>query len=556
MSSNPRSQTWSSWAIVAAAYAALVGYLLLRDLGATAYDDSYFFKRFAVNALEHGVFAWNVADGPVYGSTSQVYQWVATLVAAATHTHFVVAMRCLNAFFLLATGAVLARWCARACEDPRTGASLVLLALATPLTLTAVISGMETALALLLVAISLTTCLSPRPDARPVDPRLGAALCTLVYLTRPDAASIVVVAIVIDHLRRRRSPVAFVVYLAALMAVTLLALSRYYGTAFPLSFYMKSMALHSYDDETLWLGLEAKFTYFGGLLAFCGVFGWLCARKDALRSRQPTLALFTAAALFCGYHLASTNEIMGYRARFYLPAVVPLAMAAAAAWKPAVATRRRNLVFLVTWTVLVAIAYAMDWIPTHRDFFLARVPSEAYAGFGLATAAVLLLRGRLQLLVVTVALAGGLVGWKPAQTPALRSDKEMMVRHAGEVTTARGVFDVARCLPRGSTVYHSEMGVTGLALLRMRTVDLAGIVSREPGIDRVPFQTYCSRDFPEAIFLPHKVYRALNEEVLRAPCMDNYVRIVDKSSSPLYVRADLSRDFLACATDVHHWRRR
>ncbi|MEM6992434.1 MAG: hypothetical protein AAF721_18115 [Myxococcota bacterium] len=547
-------QTRSSWTTVAAVYAALVGYLVLRDLGATAYDDSYFFKRFAINALEHGVFAWNVADGPVHGSTSQLYQWVATLVTAVTHTHFVVAMRGLNAALLLAMGAVLARWCARACADPRTGAALALLASASPLVLTAIVTGMETALALLLVAITLTTCISPRPEASAVDPRLAAALCTLVYLTRPDATAIVVIAITVDHLRRRRSPVVFVVYLGAALTVTLLALWQYYGTALPLSFYMKSMALHSYDDETLRIGLSVKLAHFGALLTFCGVFGWLAARKEALRSRTPTLALLTAAALFCSYHLVSTNEIMGYRARFYVPAAVPLVMAAATAWRPGLITRRAGIIFVVTWAVLVTVGYGAGWLPTHHGFFLARIPWPAYAGFGLATGALLLSSDRTQVLVATAGLAGGLLGWKPPQTPVLRSDREVMLQHSREVTTARGVFDVARCLPPKSTVYHSEMGVTGLALLRMRTVDLAGIVSREPGIDRVPFQTYCSRDQPEAIFLPHRVYRALNDEVRQAPCMANYVQIVEQSSSPLHVRADLAPDFLGCATEVHMWR--
>lgn len=549
-------QKRSHWLVVAGLYAALVGYLLLRDLGATAYDDSYFFKRFAVNALEHGVFAWNITDGPVYGSTSQLYQFVTTAVAAVTHTHFVVVVRCLNALFLVVSGGVLARWCVRACPVPRTGAVLALLALASPLVLTTLITGMETALALLLIAVTLATCVTLDAEERPVDPRLAAALCSLVYLTRPDATAIVVVAIVIDHIRHRRSPLAFLVYLAGLLAVTLLALWRYYGTAFPLSFYMKSMALHSYDDATLWIGLQHKLKHVGAILAFSGVFGWIAMRVKALRAPTPALGLLAGAVLFCGYHLVSTNEIMGYRGRFYLPAVVPLVMAAAVAWRSEVVVVRRSLVFLAAWAAVVATAYAMDWIPTHRGFFISTVPWPAYVGFGIATGATLLLSGRAQLLVTTIALAAGLLGWKPPQAPLLRSDKDVMLRHAAEVTTVRGVFDVARCLPPGSTVYHSEMGVTGLALLRMQTVDLVGIVSRGPGIDKVPFDDACRRDQPEAIFLPHKAYKKLNDEVRQAPCMADYVRVVDRSSSPLHLRSDLAPDFLRCATDVHRWRRR
>lgn len=50
----PRSGSKVRWLLVVALYAVLVAYLSLRDFAATAYDDSYFFKRFAINAIEHG----------------------------------------------------------------------------------------------------------------------------------------------------------------------------------------------------------------------------------------------------------------------------------------------------------------------------------------------------------------------------------------------------------------------------------------------------------------------------------------------------------------------
>lgn len=77
------------------------------------------------------------------------------------------------------------------------------------------------------------------------------------------------------------------------------------------------------------------------------------------------------------------------------------------------------------------------------------------------------------------------------------------------------MFDAARCLPPGSTVYHSEMGITGMVL-----------------------------------------YRALNAEVTSAACFDGYVRIIDESSSALHVRSDLATEFRSCGAEYREWVRR
>ena len=103
-------------------------------------------------------------------------------------------------------------------------------------------------------------------------------------------------------------------------------------------------------------------------------------------------------------------------------------------------------------------------------------------------------------------------------------------------------------------MYHSEMGVPGLALYRMRVVDLAGLLSTDIALHGLRFEERCRAEHPEAIFLPHKNYRALNAEIAASPCFADYVQVVRRSSSPLYVRADLASDFLACGTAYREWR--
>ncbi len=52
------------------------------------YDDSYFFKRVALNFLRHGVLAWNPQEGPVYGLTSQSFGLLAVVITAHARDNY------------------------------------------------------------------------------------------------------------------------------------------------------------------------------------------------------------------------------------------------------------------------------------------------------------------------------------------------------------------------------------------------------------------------------------------------------------------------------------
>lgn len=538
------------WMPAAAPFALVVAYLLVRDIGVPAYDDAYFFKRFALNALQHGAFAWNVDDGPVYGCTSQAFQLLATACAALVPTHYVAAVKLVSAVALAGLGVVLARWCAHAAERPHRGAMIVLFGLGSPLVLGTVLTGMETATTLLVLAGVLAILVHPQGGTRS-GPVVAAALTVLVYLFRPDVAIVPAVAFGVHALAGRTLPWRFALALALMMIVLLVGLWAYYGTPLPLSFHMKTHGLQPYGEHVLAAGLEDKLHYFAAMLAFAAPLPWIAAHR-----RDPTtLALLAATAALWGYHLLLTNEIMGYRARFYVPGLVPLVMAAARADAAFRARPRRpTLVALAVFVAAVALGYAFAILPTEASDPLARIPWPSYAGLVLGAALLLLPparpRPRIETLVLGTILLAAVLGWKPPTRFQLRSDAQLMRVHARQVTTVRGLFDVARCLPDARTVYHSEMGVTGLVLLRTRVVDLVGIVSDLRG---EPFDRFCMRDRPEAIFLPHRSYRALNEEIQRSQCLRSYRRVVWRSSSPLHVREDLAEPFLRCATEVHRY---
>jgi len=543
----------AAWGPAAVLYAAVVAYLLVRNIGVPVFDDAYFFKRFALHAIDHGVYAWNLADGPVYGSTSQAFQLLATLAAAISATHYVLVVKVMNAAALTGLAAVTLRWCSRA-AGPR-GSMVAQWGLGSPLVLTTLLTGMETAITLLVLALVLTAMI--RPDGQqPMPPARAAGWTLVLYLFRPDAAIVPAVAYTLPTLLRGAWPGRYAAWLAGLLVATVAVLWAYYGTPLPLSFFMKTSGLQPYGAHVAMLGLGQKQLHFGATLVFAAPLLWLAAHR-----RDPAnLALLGATAALWAYHLLLTNEIMGYRGRFYVPGLVPLCLAAARG-EP---VQREHGRPWVAWAglgglaVVVAVAYANDWIPTPADDALGQIPWPCYAALVVGGAWLLRpgprLPPALEPAVMGLVIAGSVLGWHPPSPFRVRSDAQLLRIHARQVTTVRGLSDVARCLPDARTVYHSEMGVTGLVLWNTRVVDLVGILS-DHVVGGETFEQICERDAPEAIFLPHHNYRELNREIQQSECIADYRRVVDRSSTPLYVRRDLADDFLSCATEVHRYRR-
>jgi hypothetical protein len=343
----------------------------------------------------------------------------------------------------------------------------------------------------------------------------------------------------------------------------------YYGTALPLPYYMKTFTQSFYDPHVRKLGQHVKGWYVACFVCFSAPLWWLAAwRRDAV-----TLALVSSAAAFFVYHWVFTYEFMGSRSRFYAPAVVPLVLAAARSWDHFSERVRptHNLLFLFTWSGGMAVAYQARWVPTHEGFFLDQIHWPAYAATGTAWT-VFLLGGawvrrqtaprtvlgltHAQGLILTlgVSLALGLSMWWKPKRPNVLNDEQTLRKASGEASTTRGMFDVVRCLPHAKNVYHSEMGITGLALIHLRTVDMVGLLSKDTVLHDKSFEQYCSEDRPEAIFLPHKNYQRLNQIIADSNCFKDYRQMTVRSSSPLYVRADLAADFQKCGTEIKRWR--
>lgn len=565
------------------AYTALVAVAVLGASSLPVYDDAYFFKRFALNALQGHGFAWNPADGAVHGLTSQLYGWLITPLVALAPNFFVVAVRVFAGVCLSVAGWRLFL----ALEARRAGArayGLAFLLMASPPWLWTVHTGMETAFEILVLTVAMLDLGRTLTRASSSTRQLAwrwALWAALVYLSRPDAVLVLVgLGVAWTWVCRPglvRTAACAGATLAGL-AVIWIALGAYYGQALPLSFFMKTVALDNYAPEVVAMGRTVKLAHAGAAMAFAApVLVWLALAR---RPSSPELQLangeralragaMLGAALVAAYHLALTNEIMGYRARFYVPALVALAVAVpwstahtrpqAEGVAPRVAGRPRVALVVALGLLAgsVALAYARGWIPGSKGDIQQTIPAVHYAVAGVG-AVLLLLAPRPVWTARWVALAVvAATAWSwPVRALTIIDDHTALDRARRRASSLRGLEDVRRCLLPTITAYHSEMGVPGLWLPDARWVDVAGILSPEFSVEDRSFQAVCARDTPEVIFLPHKNYRALNAQIRTSECFANYVRMIDRSSAALHVRRDLAAHFAVCAREDDRWRRR
>lgn len=520
-------------------YAALLWLFVAEGSDRPPYDDSYFFKRFALNFLDHGVFAWNVSEGPVYGNTSQLQQLIVTLITAVTRTRTLSVLRVLLAAALLAGLAIslhgVRRYGARAAA---------LLAFCSPVLLFCTLSGMETAFVVALLALFLGV-LTPAQAARR-HWALAPSLCVVLWLTRPDTLLLTFPVWLFASHRERSHWLRGSLLIGSAIAACLLVFRLGYGTALPLPFYAKQRAYSPYDAQFLALarlGTQQRFS----------VFAWAAtplvlialARRDAWSS-----VLLGSASLFVLYHFLATVDIMGMQGRFYVPAM-PLLVLAASRGEQAHAASRWRFASAALYLLLTAALFNAE-LPPVGPLSTDDNLTPLYYGLGTLAGLYVLLaprRGLMRALAPAVLLlsaaAACLDGFQPTRR-MLRSDRSFLALHEDRFTVYWGLETLRACFGDAIHVYHSEVGVVGLRFQHGTVTDLAGLMSPDWLFRRVSFDSACKRDRPEGLFLPHRVYGALNEEIQNSECIDGYVRVTEGSSSPLYVRKDLYRRYARC----------
>lgn len=523
-----------------ALYVGALGLFLIAFAGREPYDDSHIIARVALNAVEHGALAWNPDEGPVFGTTSQAFQLVAVAVAWVTEAYFAAAIRLLSALALVAAFAALARvtWA----RDRAMCAAYVAVA---PVPLLHVLSGMETAFAILSIALLVAALFGEAAGRRRW--LTAPLLAVLAVLVRPDAGLLAVPLVLAERWRRAgRAPWREALVMAALLGLALACCRLYYGTALPLPFYAKQAALTPYDDHFLSLARRAGLDRFGLFAACAGPLAALALlRRDARN-----LILVACAAAFVGYHVLSTVDVMGMHGRFYAPAMPVLALAAA---RSITARPTRRALAIAAGASLAAIVglRALGWFPAEVGLTVDGVPAGS-AWLLAAVALSLFVAAGVPggpavvgpALIVAPAVAA-LVAW-PRQLE-LPSDDAYLARQTSHVTVYRGLDTLRACFGDAIHVYHSEVGLPGRRFRRGKVTDLAGLLSPARVFGTTTFDAGCQADRPDAIFLPHRNYRDLNREIRASACLRGYDEVVRRSNSPLFVRRDRVEAYRACA---------
>ena len=477
---------------------------LLCQAALPVYDDALFFRRFAINLIDHGVWGWNAADGPVHGNTSQLWQLVALGLTAMARDWTILTGRLVLASCIMLSGWLLMR------RYP-TSRPIVVLGLVSPVALATVVSGMETATTLALGAALVAM------------PRAGGLFTVLLYLARPDTLLMSVPTLV---LRRQW---AALVGSGAVLLVFLGIFHGFYGSAFPLSFSVKMGLSGLYDAHFLELSAEAgrrHLLFFSLLSAPLVALGW--------RSR-----LMLPAAVFFAFHALATVDVMGLHGRFYAPCIPWLVAAAAQEWSK---SRRGGLWMWVVWAITVGVSIQQGLLPGAKGWSIGQVSLWTYAAYVLAAGA-MLWRGRWAAHVQhrgAALVIIGIVASQPSLPSQSLSDSASVARLRDLVTSWRGLERATDCLGTDLHVYHSEIGVPGFYFARV--TDLGGLMNKEAH-QGVRFEEMCLRDRPELLFMPHRNYKELNAEIRRGACLRDYKRVIKRSSSPMFVRRDLVQEY-------------
>lgn len=525
----------SAW--LATSFAGLLATVCQSVLSRGLWEDGYFVIRFAYNLRHHGTFAWNPSDGPVYGMTSQTLQLLGTVIYALDPAHVVTWLR------VLSCGALFCAWLAigrvlRAHAAYPWGLVPAAASLSLPLLLELIPSGLETALAILALTLSIHAALELAAGR-------GGALAValtqlLVYWTRPDAILVPLTLLAFAFGPARRRALAAAALIAAGLALSWLGFHAYYGTALPLPFYIKTRGISVQTAAHLAIFAREKAKNALQALFFALPFVYVALHERTRRS----IALLVSGLCLSGYHYLATVETMGHLSRFYVPALVPIWIAAALSYETFLRERRARLTLALLASYL-ALYVALARLDTalRIDILLRHVHFYPY----LATCCVMLLAPFSRPLVAAGMLGATLwlgAGWLyPVRSPRIEDDRSILLRQIAPRRTFRGLSRLRERI-EVRALFHTDMGAPGVLFPEARVVDLDGLLNEDITLHGARFAALCERDRPEAIFVPNESYPELRREVLESECLRDYRPVDADPSSPLRVRADLLARYL------------
>lgn len=492
---RPEAEAVTEPASMQRGYTILAGLLLLYAAGVwvarlrryqhnvMSFDDAYMFARYAGN-LRHGLgFSWNPDGVPTYGPTSLLWTAVVFLFSflpLGTWSMLILAS------WLCSLGAVgmltaVIRQNARTPFFRSTWRILPLVVLPVcwaPPFATNQVTGMETMLAMLLLTGFLGCSMRwVRGAAHPWKPAVWAILC---ILTRPESAVVVLLFPAClyflwreERTVRLRGLLVLLGMICVQVAVEAAACRLYFGTAFPLSLYMKGHAAYQgyaeswYPDLLLLAFLAAFHIYLLVLI--------LLVRRRDLRW---VMAFVIPFAVICGY-LLTVTQIMGFYSRYYAP-YLPLMVLPA---------------FLMADRWAAEMRPGQDWVRL--------LPKGRIAAAALVLAGFVVESSQRVQLGIRKAENRQHLEYDAAQFGTVAVDRLAIPDWA---VPAKLITDeLISKLPAGAVVAATEVGYLGAMAPQCTVIDLAGLNDTQIALHGFSMDALMALK-PDVIWMPHDDY--------------------------------------------------
>ncbi len=447
----------------------------------TTPDDAYMYLRYADNLLDGKGFAWNSDGIQTYGVTSLPYL-LAVTAARALHLSGGGLLMLLSWVFggLFFVPVVLACRTVVKTRSLRSVTLLIVLCSAPvvwqAMTRTHALSGMDTTMSTLGNALLVLGVLSQltQPSRRRFMLMCLAAYTS--YVIRPDNLLYAVFVPTLGLLLltpRRAEAVKFLAVLAALVLLDLATKRAIFGSALPLSAYVKQAGYYTgYAGARTWNPVAYLREFSLSILLYLGALVLLTRRHHA---RLLAVLLGPVALTFLYYF--TVVQVMGQGARFYYP----------------------SLPFWIVSTVLILDdALANEF----RGFqFRAVVPRILIAG------------------ALSVGLWGAMpraanlyaeIVYGPWPDVGLRNRKLPLL---GGRKAKEAVGRFASRLPTGTVMTATEVGFLGAAAPQVTIIDLAGLNDNE--LARRGFSmSYVLGRKPDVVWFPHYDYVSMIRSML------------------------------------------
>lgn len=297
----------------------------------SSFDDAYMFLRYAKNWLAGNGFSWNAVDGPVYGITSFAHLILVTFFRAITSlsdvsllplisfTAGILALAVLVAIGFIFFERLRRFW------SPLLILPIIVFGSAFKYHST---TGMETTLSLFFnsLFVAATIYVASRRS------KLGLALVLiasyLVYLTRPDMGIFCLVFpplfIIASEKSRWKTALAYLLTISVILIGDILLKKAIFGDFIPLPAIAKSISYYrGYIGAKNWNSAVETMFFLRETLPFLIIIILFCNKK----SLPKVGAIFIPIVLTFGYYL-QVIQIMGYYARYYLPSLPFVILAA------------------------------------------------------------------------------------------------------------------------------------------------------------------------------------------------------------------------------------